>query len=74
MNCSPRGESALARLRQAIVSNPMTEIEVDTVAQRYEVSRAYALKMVMRLQHEGLLERVQVYRVPRQAAAQEVPA
>lgn len=65
MSRAPKGEGVLGQLRRQIAANPFTEIEIDDVAKRFEVSRSHAVKIVGLLTHEGLLERAQVYRVPR---------
>lgn len=70
MSRIPKGEGVLGQLRRQIAQNPLTEIEIDDVAKRFDVSRAHAIKMIGLLKHEGLLERAQVYRVPRHAAGE----
>lgn len=72
MSRVPKGQGLKDQLRMQLASNPFMELDVDQVAHRYQVGRRHALKVLQLLQHEGVVERAHVYRVPRADQAQAI--
>lgn len=67
MSRVPKGQGLKDQLRTQLATNPFMELDADQVARRYQVGRSHAIKVLQVLQREGVVERAQVYRVPRVA-------
>lgn len=72
MSRVPKGQGLKDQLRTQLASNPYMELDADQVARRYQVGRSHAIKVLQVLQREGVVERAQVYRVPRAAQGEAV--
>lgn len=72
MSRVPKGKGLKDQLRTQLASNPYMELDADQVARRYQVGRSHAIKVLQVLQREGVVERAQVYRVPRAVQVEAV--